>query len=52
VVIVAGLELLRAGQTPAAMGPEVREMDGTLEATWPVARGLEVLAPTSARPYQ
>ena len=53
VVIVAGLELLRADQPPAAKGPEVREKDnGTLEATWPVAGGLEIQAPTRARPYQ
>jgi hypothetical protein len=53
VVIVAGLELLRADQPPEAKGPEVHEKDnGTLEATWPVAGGLELLAPTLARSYQ
>ena len=53
VVIVSGLELLRADQPPAAKGPEVRENDnGTLEATWPVAGGLEILATTRARSYQ
>jgi hypothetical protein len=52
VVIVAGLELLRADQPPAASRPDVRKMEETLEATWPVGRGLEIQAPTRARPYQ
>jgi hypothetical protein len=53
VVIVAGLELLRADQPQAAKGPEVREPDGgKVEATWPFAGRLEILAPTRARPYQ
>jgi hypothetical protein len=53
VVIVAGLELLRADQPRAAKGPEVREPDGgKVETTWPFAGGLEILAPTRARPYQ
>jgi hypothetical protein len=52
VVVVAGLELLRDGQPPSASELMVRETDGTLESTWPVAGGLEILAPTRARPYQ
>ena len=52
VVVVAGLELLRADQPPAASGPAVREANGTLEVTWPIAGGLKVQAPTRARPYQ
>jgi hypothetical protein len=52
VVTVAGLELLRDDQAPSVSGPAVRESDGTLEATWPVTRGLEIQAPTRARPYQ
>ena len=53
VVIVAGLELLRDDQPPAATGLAVREKEnGTLEATWPVVGGLEIQAPTRARPYQ
>jgi hypothetical protein len=53
VVIVAGLELLRDYQPPAASGPAVREKEnGTLDATWPVVGGLEIQAPTRARPYQ
>ena len=49
VVVVAGLELLRDDQPPSEKGPAVRETDGTLEATWPVAgRGLEIQAPTRA----
>jgi hypothetical protein len=51
VVVVAGLELLRADQPPEASGPAVREANGTLEATWPVAGDLKVQAPTRARPY-
>ena len=51
VVVVAGLELLRGNQPPAASGPAVREKDGMLEATWPVAGGLEIQAPTRAQPY-
>jgi hypothetical protein len=52
VVVVAGLELLRDDQRPSASELIVRETDGTLESTWPVAGGLEILAPTLARPYQ
>jgi hypothetical protein len=52
VVVVAGLELLRTDQPPSAKGPALREANGTLEATWPVAGGLEIQAPTRARPYQ
>ena len=52
VVVVAGLELLRTDQPPSAHGPAVRETDGTLDATWPVGRGLKIQAPTRARPYQ
>jgi hypothetical protein len=52
VVVVAGLELLRDDQPPSASELMVRETDETLESTWPVAGGLEILAPTRARPYQ
>ena len=52
VVVVAGLELLRDDQPPAASGPAVRESDGTLQATWRVAGGLGIQVPTRARPYQ
>jgi hypothetical protein len=53
VVIVAGLELLRADQPVAVKGPEVREAEiGALKTVWPVAGGLELLAPTLARSYQ
>jgi hypothetical protein len=52
VVIVAGLELLRADQPPATLKPDVRETHGTLEATWAVEGGLDIQAPTQARPYQ
>jgi hypothetical protein len=48
VVVVSGLELLRDDQPPSEKGPAVRETDGTLEATWPVGRGLEIQAPTRA----
>jgi len=52
VVIVAGLELLLADRPPAASGPAVRKPGGGLvEATWPSAGGLEILAPTRAQPY-
>ena len=52
VVIVSGLELLRADQPPAAKGPEVHEKyNGTLEATWPVVGELEIQAPARAQPY-
>jgi hypothetical protein len=52
VVIVAGLELLRADQPAAVNGPEVRETEiGALKAVWPVAGGQELLAPTLARSY-
>ena len=51
-VIGAGLELLRADQPGAVKGPEVREAEiGALKAVWPVAGGLELLAPTLARSY-
>jgi hypothetical protein len=53
VVIVAGLELLRADQPPAVLGPAVREADSAIfEAVWPVAGGLEVMTPARGRPYQ
>jgi hypothetical protein len=53
VVIVAGLELLRADQLPAALGPAVRKADSEiLEAVWPVAGGLEIMTPARGRPYQ
>jgi hypothetical protein len=53
VVIVAGLELLRADQPPAATGPAMRETEGGMvEAYWSDAGGLEILAPTRAEPYQ
>ena len=52
VVILAGMELLRGDQPTAASGPEVRESGGgMMEATWSVAGGLELVAPTSAQPH-
>ena len=52
VVIVAGLELLRADRSPATPGPAVRKPDGgVVEAAWPTAGGLEIVAPTRAQPY-
>jgi hypothetical protein len=53
VVILAGLELLRADQPHAATGPAMRETEGGMvEASWSDAGGLEILAPTRAEPYQ
>jgi hypothetical protein len=52
VVIVAGLELLRAEQPPSNFAPAVREPGrGTVEISWPVEEGLELLAPVLAQPY-
>jgi hypothetical protein len=52
VAIVAGLELLRIDQPPAALAPAVREPGrGMVEISWPVEGGLELLAPTRAQPY-
>lgn len=52
VAIVAGLEVLRSDEEPAASSPTAHEPGaGVLEATWSVADGLRVTAPLRAEEY-
>lgn len=52
VIVVAALELLNADESPSNTDLALRQLtDASVEVTWPVGNGLQVVAPTHAEPY-
>ncbi|CAA9585598.1 MAG: hypothetical protein AVDCRST_MAG88-3889, partial [uncultured Thermomicrobiales bacterium] len=52
VALAAGLELLPAGQPPAAVPPRIGPPnDGVADISWPIGAGLRIVAPLVAQPY-